>query len=73
MYLTGLEEARWQVIKKILKLQDRKRKYDLSEIWDAIFNVVKIGCQWRMLPSDSSSLYFSIIVAKAHLLVNLIY
>ena len=52
MYSTWLEETQWQVLKKILNLQERKRKYDLREMWNAIFYVVKIGCQWRMLPSD---------------------
>ena len=52
MYSTDLEETQWQVIKKILNVQERKRKYDLREIWNAIFYVVKTGCQWRMLPSD---------------------
>jgi Transposase and inactivated derivatives len=51
MYLTDLEETQWQVIKKILKPQERKQKYDLHKIWNAIFYVVKTGCQWRMLPS----------------------
>jgi putative transposase len=55
MYLTDLEETQWQVIKKILKPQERKRKYDLHKIWNAIFYVVKTGCQWRMLPSDFPS------------------
>ena len=31
MYSTDLEETQWQVIKKILNLQERKRKYDLRE------------------------------------------
>ena len=51
MYPTDLEETQWQVIKKILNLQERRRKYDLREIWNAIFYLVKTGCQWRMLPS----------------------
>jgi putative transposase len=28
----------------------RKRKHDLRERWNALFYVVKTGCQWRMLP-----------------------
>lgn len=52
MYSTDLEETQWQVIKKILNLQERKRKYALREIWNAIFYIVKTGCQWRMLPSN---------------------
>ena len=50
MYSTDLEETQWQVIKKILNLQERKRKYNLREIWNSIFYLVKTGCQWRMLP-----------------------
>jgi putative transposase len=52
MYCTDLEETQWEVIKNILNLQERKRKYDLREIWNAIFYLVKTGCQWRMLPSN---------------------
>ena len=40
---------------KILNLQERKRKYDLREIWNAIFYLVKTGCQWRMLPAHFPS------------------
>lgn len=28
----------------------RKRKHNLREIWNALFYIVKTGCQWRMLP-----------------------
>ena len=54
MYQTDLEETQWQVIKKILNLQERGQKYDLRENWNAIFYLVKTGCQWRMLPSHFS-------------------
>ncbi len=37
MYLTDLKETSWKVIKKTLKPQDRKRKYNLRKIWNAIF------------------------------------
>ena len=46
MYQTDLTET------KVLNLQERKRKYDLRVIWNAIFYLVKTGCQWRMLPLD---------------------
>lgn len=52
MYLTDLEEIQRQVFKKILNLQKRKRKYDLREIWNVIFYIVKTDCQWRILPSS---------------------
>ena len=51
MYRTDLTETRWQYIKKVLHIQIRKRKHDLREIWNALFYVVKTGCQWCMLPS----------------------
>ncbi|MCR6509496.1 transposase [Bacteroides sp. KH569_7] len=52
MYHTDLTETDWQYITKVLNLQERKRKYDLRLIWNAIFYLVKTGCQWRMLPLD---------------------
>lgn len=52
MYLTDLTDARWKYIKKSLQLDDRKRKHNLRLIWNAIFYLVKTGCQWRMLPQD---------------------
>ena len=36
-----LEKTQWQIIKKILNLQERKRKYALHGIWNAIFYLVK--------------------------------
>ena len=48
-YLTDLTDNQWQSIEKVFDCK-RKRKYPLQEIWDAIFYVVKTGCQWRMLP-----------------------
>ncbi len=52
MYPTDLKETQWQYMEKILLMQARKRKHNLKEIWNAIFYVVKTGCQWRMLPAD---------------------
>ena len=46
MYSTDLEEIHWQVIKNILNLQERKRKYDLREIRNAIFYIVKTDGQF---------------------------
>ena len=37
MYQTDLTDTEWQYITKVLNLQARKRKYDLREIWNAIF------------------------------------
>jgi putative transposase len=50
-YLTDLTDNQWQIIEKFFDFK-RKRKYELPAIWNAIFYVVKTGCQWRMLPKD---------------------
>ena len=50
MYSTDLTQTQWQFIKKALDFDDRKRKYDLLVIWNAILYLVKTGCQWRLLP-----------------------
>lgn len=52
MYSTDLTQTQWQFIKKALDFDDRKRKYDLNIIWNAILYLVKTGCQWRLLPSS---------------------
>jgi putative transposase len=38
--------------RKIVDGQVRRRKHSLRSILDAIFYLVKTGCQWRMFPSD---------------------
>ncbi len=53
MYQTDLTEIEWKYITKVLNLQERKRKYDLRMIWNAIFYLVKTGCQWRMLSLET--------------------
>lgn len=52
MYPTDLSETQWQFIKKTLQLDERKRKYSLRSIWNAVLYLVKTGCQWRMLPAN---------------------
>jgi putative transposase len=51
MYRTNLTETQWQYIKKVLPIRERKRKYDLREVWNGLFYPVKTGCQWRMPPA----------------------
>ena len=36
MHITDLQEIQWQYIKKVLHLQERKRKYSLYSIWNAL-------------------------------------
>ena len=51
-YPTNLTEKQWKVIEKIVDTQGRKRKHNLREILNAIFYLLKTGCQWRMLPDN---------------------
>ncbi|MCI1682733.1 MAG: IS5 family transposase [Bacteroides sp.] len=60
-YSTNLTDKQWQVVEKILNRQERKRKYTLRDIMNAIFYTLKSGCQWCMLPKDFApwqSVYF---------------
>ncbi|OAV65827.1 Transposase [Bacteroidales bacterium Barb6XT] len=50
-YQTSLSDSHRSTIAVILK-DKRKRKHSLREIFDAIFYMLKTGCQRRMLPKD---------------------
>ncbi|WP_313382271.1 IS5 family transposase [Proteiniphilum saccharofermentans] len=50
-YPTNLTDSQWNTILVILD-DNRKRKHSLREILNAIFYMLKTGCQWRMLPRD---------------------
>lgn len=52
MYATDLTDAQYEFITNSLGINPRKRKYELKEIFNAIFYLVKTGCQWRMLPKE---------------------
>jgi putative transposase len=51
MYPTDLTDSGWQVMEEVLNDQ-RKRRYSLRSILNAIFYVTRTGCQWRLLPND---------------------
>ena len=54
-YPTDLSDAEWSYIEPHLPLpkeHGRPRIYSLREILDAIFYVLRSGCQWRLLPHD---------------------
>ncbi|MDR2916908.1 MAG: IS5 family transposase [Tannerella sp.] len=48
-YSTNLTDSQWSTILAFLN-DTRKSKHSLIEIFDAIFYMLKTGCQWRMLP-----------------------
>lgn len=51
IYPTDVSDSQWQVIAPYLNSK-RKRKYSYRALLNAIFYLVKTGCQWRMLPHD---------------------
>lgn len=51
-YPSDLTESQWQVIEKIVDPNQRKRKYFLHGIMNALLYIAKSGIQWRMLPKD---------------------
>jgi putative transposase len=54
MYPTNLTDSQYEVIKGILNDQ-RKRKYGLRRIINAILYISKGGIQWRLLPNNFPS------------------
>jgi putative transposase len=54
-YPTDLSDAEWNYIEPYMpapKGHGRPRTHNLREILDAVFYVLKSGCQWRLLPHD---------------------
>ena len=50
-YPTNLTDNQYYTMIRIIN-DNRKRKHSLKGVFDAIFYLLKTGCQWRMLPSD---------------------
>jgi putative transposase len=54
-YPTDLSDKEWKIIEPHLpspKDHGRPRIHSLREILNAIFYLLRSGCQWRMLPND---------------------
>lgn len=54
-YKSDLSDGEWELIKPHIpgaKSGGRPRTVDMREVLNAIFYVVKTGCQWGMLPHD---------------------
>jgi putative transposase len=54
-YPTDLSDAEWSMLEPHLpapKRRGRPRVHSPREILDAVFYVLKTGCQWRMLPRE---------------------
>ena len=48
-YSSDLTDPQWEVIKHLVNYK-RKRQHDIREITNAVFYLVKTGCQWREIP-----------------------
>lgn len=54
-YPTDLTDQQWQIIEPLIppaKTGGRPRTTDPREVFNAVFYVLKTGCDWRMLPHD---------------------
>src|SRR5688500_8679029 len=56
-YRTDLSDAQWHRIEKVLPAAQggrtgRLRKYSKREMLNAMFYILRTGCQWRNLPND---------------------
>ena len=55
VYPSDLTDAQWRLIEPFLPMpcqHGRPRKYTLRVFLDAIFYVLRTGCQWQALPHD---------------------
>jgi putative transposase len=54
-YPSDLTDEEWGLLEPLLpapKKRGRPRLHSAREVLDAVFCVLKSGCQWRMLPRD---------------------
>lgn len=54
-YQSDLSDEEWVIISSMIpacKPGGRPRRVDIRHIMNAIFYLLKTGCQWRMLPQD---------------------
>src|SRR5271166_6370451 len=53
-YPSDVADAQWALIESLIPVYPggRPRKTDLRDVVDAIFYILRAGCQWRYLPKD---------------------
>src|SRR4028118_1535569 len=57
-YATDLTNSQWELIEPLLPAPNRRgrpRTLDRRQIVNAIFYLLRTGCQWRLLPRDMPS------------------
>ena len=54
-YPSDLSDEEWAIMEELIpagKWGGRSREVDMREVLNAIYYVLKTGCQWEMLPHD---------------------
>ena len=53
-YVTDLSDEQWGLIEHHFATGEygKSRKHDKRRLVDAVFYLIKTGCQWRLLPKD---------------------
>lgn len=54
-YPSDLSDKEWQALRPLFReppRRGRKRKWSIRHVLNAIFYVLKTGCQWRYLPAN---------------------
>jgi putative transposase len=56
-YPTDISDAEWALIKSMIpaerkRKRGKKREVDLREVVNAVFNILRAGCSWRMMRHD---------------------
>src|SRR5437764_14229539 len=53
-YPSDVTDEQWALIRDLIPVYPggRPRKTDLRDVVDAVFYVLRTGCQWRYLPKD---------------------
>ena len=53
-YPGDITDEQWNLIERLIPVYPggRPRKTDLRDVVDAIFYLLRTGCQWRYLPKD---------------------
>src|SRR3954453_16621397 len=53
-YPSDVTDEQWRLIERLIPVYPggRPRKTDVRDVVDAVFYVLRTGCQWRFLPKD---------------------
>jgi putative transposase len=53
-YASDLTDEQWALIEPLIPVYEwgRPRELTMRRVIDALFYVLKTGCQWEMLPKD---------------------